>query len=426
MRAGFGLADITPQHPMRLAGFSARTAWAEGANDPLLAFVGYFEDGGTRLVIAALDHLGLERSEGAPLRQAISRATGVAQENVWIHCTHTHGAPEQDARYLAGLEEKIVGAATQAAESAEPCGLGCSTVALTGRWFYNRRALISGFQPVDDSASLGVFFAGDRIRAVLFSAACHPSCLGHGNTLYTADWPGFVRAAIWEKPGMEGVPVIFLQGTSGDINTGYSAGLFAVGRQAPSRTYGRAREIGESVAADLLGAIAHLKPGVCAGLGIASARITAEYFQEPNPGEFERRCVAVESFLHAAKAGGFSRELTDALEIERAYLGFARERNLENAGKGPSYELELNAARLGGMLLAGFPGEFFASSGLELKDAFPGRVLHCMTMTNDYQGYFPTRQAFGEGGYEPLTARFAPGTAEACLRQLAVSLRSLG
>ena len=78
------------------------------------------------------------------------------------------------------------------------------------------------------------------------------------------------------------------------------------------------------------------------------------------------------------------------------------------------------------MLLAGFPGEFFVNTGLELKRQFPDRIVHCMTMTNDYQGYFPPCQAFEEGGYEPLTARFAPVTAEDCLHQLALLLRSLG
>lgn len=426
MNAGFGMADITPQHRMRLAGFSARTGWADGANDPLLAFASYFEDGSQRLLMVALDHLGLARSESAPLRRAIARATGVAEENVWIHCTHTHGGPEQDARYLAALEEKLSCAAVEAIKSVEPCAFACSSAALRGHWFHNRRALTSGFQPVDDTASLGAFFAGGRLRAIIYSAACHPACLGNRNMLYTADWPGFVRSAIWKKPGMEGIPVIFCQGTSGDINTGYSAGLFAVGREASSRTYGRAKEIGESVAADLLQALPQLKPEEGAALRVACTRIGAEYYKEPHVEEFELRCASVRSFLETAKAGCYSRELTDALEIELAYLGFARERNLENAGEKRSYELELNAARLGDMLVAGFPGEFFVNTGLELKRQFPDRVVHCMTMTNDYQGYFPPCQAFEEGGYEPLTARFAPVTAEDCLHQLALLLRSLG
>lgn len=425
MKAGFSMVDITPRHPMRLAGFSARTGFAGGANDPLLAFVAYLEDGSERLAVAALDHLGLARFECAPLREAISRATGIPVGNVWIHCTHTHGGPEQDAHYLSGLGEWLSGAVEEAVRGALPCELRCGTARLSGRWFHNRRALASGFQPVDEAASLGAFYGGGRLRAIFYSAACHPACLGYRNTLFTADWPGFVRSAVWRRPEMGGVPVVFLQGTSGDINTGYSAGLFATGREAPTRTYGRAREIGESVAGDLLAALGRLEPGVDSGLRVASTQTGARYFREPNPEEFGKRCEAVESFLRAARAGRFSRDLTDALEMEGAYLGFARERNLENAGKEVPYQLEINAARIGRMLLAGFPGEFFASAGLALKALFPGHVVHCMSMNNDYQGYFPPLEAFEEGGYEPLTARFEPGTAEDCLGRLAGLLRSL-
>lgn len=62
-RAGVAAADITPDKPMWMAGYAARTKPAEGTAQHLFAKAAAFEDaGGTRVVFVTLDLSSVPRS----------------------------------------------------------------------------------------------------------------------------------------------------------------------------------------------------------------------------------------------------------------------------------------------------------------------------------------------------------------------------
>ncbi len=69
-------------------------------------------------------------------------------------------------------------------------------------------------------------------------------------------------------------------------------------------------------------------------------------------------------------------------------------------GTGP-VPLEVQALRLGDALLVSAEGELFCEFGLEIIAASPAPLTLIAGYTNGYQGYFPTRAAWAEGGYEP-------------------------
>ena len=80
---------------------------------------------------------------------------------------------------------------------------------------------------------------------------------------------------------------------------------------------------------------------------------------------------------------------------------------------GPAaFELELGAMAIGDVALFGIPGEPFTGIGRALKEAPGWALVLPMCITNGYEGYFPTREAYDEGGYEARSSVYAAGVAE--------------
>ena len=64
----------------------------------------------------------------------------------------------------------------------------------------------------------------------------------------------------------------------------------------------------------------------------------------------------------------------------------------------------MQALRLGPLLVAALPGEFFVDYGRRVKAAAPRAPVLVAGCANDNLGYFPTRDAYSRGGYEVETA----------------------
>ena len=83
---------------------------------------------------------------------------------------------------------------------------------------------------------------------------------------------------------------------------------------------------------------------------------------------------------------------------------------LEN---GPaSFPLHFSAVRIGKVAFFGIPGEPFMEIGRKIKE-LPGWEMVLPTCnTNGDDGYFPTTDAYNEGGYEARSSNFKAGVAE--------------
>ncbi len=58
------------------------------------------------------------------------------------------------------------------------------------------------------------------------------------------------------------------------------------------------------------------------------------------------------------------------------------------------------------------PGEIFVELGLDIKKRSPFRHTIVVELANGSVNYVPTKRAFTEGNYEPISARCAPGSGE--------------
>jgi hypothetical protein len=75
--------------------------------------------------------------------------------------------------------------------------------------------------------------------------------------------------------------------------------------------------------------------------------------------------------------------------------------------------VELQALRIGETVLLGLPGEILVELGLALRErARMQAPLFLISMANESIGYICHRRAFEEGGYEPTSSRFVPGSGE--------------
>lgn len=240
MDVGIARIDITPEGPIRLAGFGARTkSESDGVIHRLaakaLAF-GSDEEGPS--IFITVDLLGIPGHITTKLAEQLSGKIGINQANLVICASHTHGAPEVGnalnilqyrgdsfsdslltlehmvhiSQYTHQLAEKLETVAIAAMKDRQPSHVAWGQ----GQAGFARNRRAQG-GPVDPALPiLRVNDAQGKLRAVLVNYACHGTTLpGDVNKIH-GDWMSEAQRLIEAKhPGATAMIAI---GCGGDAN----------------------------------------------------------------------------------------------------------------------------------------------------------------------------------------------------------------
>jgi len=430
LEAGFGRLDITPVLGIGISGYYVPRR-AEGVLDPLEVNALAVRSEGERLLLISVDNCGI-----APTtiydrcRARIAAATGVSAESVIISSTHTHTGPYWEdsddpliREYTGWLEAKLADAARLALDDLKPARMGwgvgnAPNVAFVRRFRMkdggirtnpgvNNPDILEPIGDVDDRVNVLRFEREGAADIVLVNFGNHPDVVG--GCVISADWPGFLRRRV--EKALDNCRCVFFNGAEGDVNhvnvhpsEGFKNDLFHDFDDV-DRGYGHARHIGNAVA----GAVLQVYEKVC--------------WQDVNRLDSQIRYIEVPSNLPnpeqldtARKYDALHREGRDAeipftgMELTTVVAEAERMLRLEH---GPaSFRMPLSAARIGDVALIGLPGEPFTGIGRALKEAPDWGLVLPLCIANGYEGYFPMREAYDEGGYEARSSVYAAGVAE--------------
>ena len=428
-KIGFSRIDITPDIGLDIAGYFVKRI-ADGVLDPLYANAMAISCGDERAVMIALDNLGIKQELLIKYRAAVAEALGICVEGVFISCTHTHTAPHAKTDvsegidgYIEFLSEKIVEAARAADADLKSAKMGYGRGSAPGIAFVRRFRMTDGsiktnpgvnnpeivapIGDVDESVSVVRFDREGGDSVVLVSFGCHPDVVG--GCKYSADWPGFVRNTV-EKT-LDGVKCIFFNGAEGDINHvnvhptgGFLNGTFTDFDDV-SRGYEHARYMGRVITGGVLQAFDKVQYVDVDSIGFVNRTISVPS-NKPSPEELPEARRIKE--LHEA---GRDHELPySGMMVTTVVAEALRMVRLENAPD--AFDMTLTGIRLGGVAIMGIPGEPFLGIGRGLKESGGYDMIIPIACANGYEGYFPMKDSYDEGGYEARSSNFRAGVAE--------------
>jgi hypothetical protein len=423
--------NITPYVGCPLGGFAARNNVSQGIHDELYAKIVVMQERET-VVLVATDLLCLPAEVVKKIRDLAAQRIGAREECIAIAATHTHSGPElrlQEKKtatpsYLQNVIDDIAGGIYAAWRIREPAQIGIGSGNIYGIGV-NRRH--SDGLPVDPEVGVLRFdFESGRLGGLLINYTCHPVVLGPDNLLISADYPGYTTRFIERIKG-NGVIAMFTNGATGDINTGHSADLSALGYPIPGRTFERAEKLGTMLAGEVIKILETIE--LNAEVTVAAKRkiLSLELKAFPTLEEVQKDLKEKQAALNQVLADGASEERVTKAKVDKLYAELLLENVTQQAKTSvmDSIEIELQAIRIGDCALLTFPGELFVEIGLSIKQKSPFKQTHILGYTNGYIGYLPTAQAFQEGGYEAISSRFTSDSARVVEQQSMELLRSL-
>lgn len=462
-RCRFALAhaDITPPTNIyhRMWG-AAKHEQATGVHRPLRATVAVFAPlaGEERQVLVALDHCVLGAVEHRNLVSAISAISQVAEEEILVVFSHTHGAGlmgldraglpggEHIPPYLERLGETVGTLAKEALRSLVPAtlvyGQGHCRLA-THRDFWDGSQFICGHNPgapADDTLVVAkVEDDQGSTLATVVNYACHPTTLAWDNTLISPDYIGAMRELVERETG---APCLFLQGASGELGPreGFVGDPAVADRNGRELGYAALSTLtslpkagtnfiyaGPVVSGATLGSWKHvpLPPERLA----ANATWHHARWEEPlpyRPGrptvpETESALTNLQSEEAIARAAG---DETRAAELralaERKSRLLHRLRELP---QGDSYPLQVVLWQIGDAVWIGVQGESYSLLQTELRRRFPDKVLLIASIAADWgASYLPPRELYDTGIYQESIAVVAAGGLEQLIDSIASRL----
>ncbi|MDN3688832.1 neutral/alkaline non-lysosomal ceramidase N-terminal domain-containing protein [Cyclobacterium jeungdonense] len=397
-KTGTDKFKITPQTPLWMAGYGHRDHPAQGKYSELWVKVIAFEDQqGNTAVLLTSDLLGLPGKMSEKIRTAIYQQYGLTKSQVILNSSHTHSGPVLEAalydiypldeqqqqrisEYSRQLEQDIVESVGRALENRAPSRVYAANG--TARFQVNRRNnkeseihLLTELKgPIDHAVPvIKVTDLQDRITAVLFGYACHPTVLSQYS--WSADYPGYAQETLEENH--PGAMALFFQGAAGDQNP------------LPRRTVPLARQYGKELAA-------------------AVERVLEEDMKTLDP-ELSYAYEEIDLALNPP----MSRETLETMIAEESgYMKRWAERMLEEQKKGlnpdSSYPFPIQVWKLGEQVLFSMGGESTIGYANRLKAKY-GPEVFVMAYSNDVMGYIPTEIILQEGGYEGYSSQMVYG-----------------
>lgn len=419
LKAGFSRVDITPPLGADLSGYFYRRL-AKGVRDPLYANALALGDGDEKVILIALDYIGVKLDHNIKIRKLISERTEVPADHIMIAALHQHTAPcladaqkgtaLKDTVFIDVLYRKIADAAVMAIADMKDATIShaarevAEPIAFVRRYFASDGSVQTN--PDTDKYTLTgrCAEADNTVRVIRFSRegandialvnfSTHPDVVS--GEYISADWPGFTRKFV--EQDIPDVSAIFFTGCQGDSN--HVDFFKPKGHRIKNNgdRYAHSKYMGRTVA-DAVKAVWDQTETVSENEAIFAENVVL-YNRTNLEGidEYDRYRKWYDD--HEAGRLGYNPHIT-----ELAYAS----RIIRLRGAPIFHPVPLTVIGVGELLFVGFGGEAFTAYGAAMRALAPDKFVVCAVCANGYEGYFPTEEAFAQGGYEAKSSLFTP------------------
>ncbi|MBQ8731412.1 MAG: hypothetical protein IJY82_01100 [Oscillospiraceae bacterium] len=393
--AGHSRKDITPPLGTILFGYPNRRP-AKEVLDPLTVDALALRDGEKFAIIVSAAILLFDNDRVKLLRARISEEIGIPVESLFLHAIHTHSGPESglipgwssvNEEYCQQiLEPTTLEACKEAWANLEPAQLGVasgnSDAAVNRRQVFRDGTIGLGQNPwgtFDPNMTVLTLRGENGIIANLVHYGCHCTAAG-ANDEITRDWAGVMIDRMEEITGGK---TMFINGCEGDVGPRLSNGS-----TAHSTPY--LFEMGERAAHDAVRIWNTIREYRDAELQLQSGTQALDYCPLP-----DREAVIAEMENIRTRGGLEAMNVLQMTHLEKV---------LEVLDSNQDYPRQRvtrqTVLKLGPVVFIPFEYEMFCGVSLRLREHSGMPYTLCMSNTNGYLSYFPTKDQIPLGGYE--------------------------
>lgn len=409
LKAGTAVVNITPDTSHFLFGYPFVNRMSTGVHDELLSSVLYLTDGVNQVMFISNDVIYVSKETVARIRKAISDKTGISTACILIAATHTHSAPvtaelvisandpivpRVDESYLKFMEERTIEAALQAFKNSVPAEVCFMVGDATG--VGTNRHHPEGLKDMS-LPTMVVRNKNNEYIGCMLVCSMHPTILHEDSTLYSSDFPHYVRETLQKEIFGSQCPVVYFTGTAGNQSPRHVT---------KGNTFDEAKRIGEIVAKSLISELSKVTQCI-SGISVQSRQIQIDLLRRAFPSvewANNHRNIKKERFENLKKISKTPQEIRTA-EVdwfgseELLYLSTLAQSNLLQEWYEKILPAEIQIIKLGDWKFVAWPGEVFVEYGLELKKRVDNVAL--ITYANgELQGYIVTKEAHDKGFYE--------------------------
>ena len=421
-KVGYARADITPIEPIPLMGYGNTIRRISGpVLDPLYATcVAIQDETGNTILMIGTDSTVPNYS--GYIREEVSKATGVPEDQIVINVTHTHSAPDLDAKhpgvesYKEIYKKGGVEAAIKAYADLKPAVLYYGSIETQGLNFvrhyrmddgsfggdnfgdWTNHHAVANATEVDPTMHLLKFTRENAPDVVVMSWRAHASITG-GSTKpdISADFVGSVRQYLEQETGCL---FAYWQGCAGNVNPrsripeqdctrdymefGKLLGNFAIEglKKVEKQEYAPIKFEKYVFPGKINHTLDHL---------VEKAQEIKTYYTETSDWSGAKKMGAPYGIRTPFQAGGI---------VKRSKMG-------------ETWDITLTGFALNEHLaVVGASHEMFDTTGQYVEDNSPFKNTISLGYTNGQTGYMPTAYAWLYTCYESDSTRYAPGVAE--------------
>lgn len=446
-RVGFGRANITPKDSVPLAGYgNTSQRMSQGFLSYLFATcIAVTDENDSTALLITTDVIAVSNGQIEQIRHAVTEATGVTADRIFIQGTHTHSGPDiwsNEPAMGAYIPEYIAGIAKAAADAMadrSPATMETGTGHTEGLNFVRHYTTSAGTL-FGDNITLpnGATITGhtsepdNEIQLIRFKRAAEDkkdilavnwqahakldssgeTAEGQANRPYlSADYVGAARDYVEANSDCL---FAFYLGAAGNLNA--NSKIVTENVTTDCKTFGDALgadilEGMETLAAAETGAVKAVQQKVLVPIDHSEDALAAEaatiYDHWKNTNDY---------------AGAMA--LAEGTPIQSPYHAMSIVSRANNTSEGRN--LELNAISIGSVGFITAPYEMFDINGMAIKDGSPFETTFIMTCSNGHHDYIAAAYAFENGGsYEIHNRVLGKGTAESLQEQYIQMLNSL-
>lgn len=429
MKCGFCKKVITPPLGTPIVGYYEERL-TQGVIDDLYVRAAAFVSGEKTAVIIEIDVCMLSRELCDTYRKDIGEFCGISEDGIFISCNHTHTGPllgkdfasgkETSQQYMEFLRVTVRDTAAYALKDLKPAEFYTAETTAEGISFIRRYRMKDGSvrtnpEPMDPNIDHPLGVPNESLKLLkivrqggndlfIFNFGTHSDTVTGEHI--SADYSAYACDVI--ERAIPGTDAMFLLAPQGDVNhfdpMKPNRGLVVSELEAVDvkERAAHARYMGRVIGGKLLTVCDRAKKISSDEIKWASMEVEIPSHQENHRLEEAKRINDLYEAGKKDEIGATGMYLTSLIAEARRII------KLEN---GPSsYHYNIYALRMGDFVMAGIPGEPFTQIHDRISAATPFANTMVCCQLNACVGYFPTTQAYSEGGYEAMTSVYAPGT----------------